>query len=57
MKELRKQLKKIEETWGIKAYREIEELVIRMQISMDEIRKSRETWKRKYMDLKEKVKD
>lgn len=52
MTELRNQLKKIEEAWGIKAYLAITDVIYKMQMRVKDITESRETWKARYFALK-----
>jgi len=47
-----KSLKEIEEKFGIRAYNEIVNLIGKQQERIDDLKKSRENWKRKYETLK-----
>jgi len=53
MKELTKQLRVIEEKWGIQAYKDIVDVLVKKEMRIDDLTESRENWKKKYKDLKE----
>jgi len=56
MKELLKQLKVIEEKWGLKAYEEILGWANKVQMNSDEVTKSRDKWRKKYENLRDERK-
>ena len=53
-KEIFKTLKKLEEKWGIEAWNDLMDVFWKFQLRIDDLLKSREKWKAKYHDMKEK---
>lgn len=47
------ELRRIEEKWGVKAYNDFCKVLTRMQSKIDDLTKSRDNWKKKYMELKD----
>ena len=52
MKEIYKKLKIIEKKWGIKAWNDICNFISSLVDKINELQKSRDNWKTKYMKLK-----
>jgi len=52
MKQIIKQLNKIKEVWGVEAFEEIMEFCFKLYQKIEDLTKSRNNWKQKYMDLK-----
>lgn len=57
MKELLKELKELEERHGIKAWNDICDYIYTLIRKIEDLTESREKWKKKYMDLKDRVGD
>jgi len=51
-KEVYKDLRKIEEAWGVKAYQDIFDVLYKMEMRIADLVKSRENWRTKYFKLK-----
>ena len=54
MKELIRKIKRFEEQSGLKLYDEIIDDIFKMEMKIDELKKSRENWREKYFNLKRK---
>ncbi len=54
MKEIPKQLKEIEKKFGIEAYNRLLDIFTKQYLKIEELTKSRDLWKNKYMNLKNK---
>tara|TARA_R100001530_G_scaffold96094_2_gene66858 strand:- start:305 stop:487 length:183 start_codon:yes stop_codon:yes gene_type:complete len=52
MTEFYKNMKKLEEKFGITAWNEILSELSKLQMKIEELIKSRDNWKHKYMELK-----
>jgi len=52
MKAIPQQLKELEKKFGITAYNELLDIFAKQYMKIEELIKSRDNWKKKYMDLK-----
>lgn len=51
-REIIDQLQIIRERWGVAAFQEIQEYVFKIGIKMEDLRKSRDNWRKKYEGLR-----
>ena len=51
-----KDWKKIEQKFGIDAWEEVREFIWKQQLKIEELTRSRDNWKEKFMKLKEETK-
>ena len=57
MKEIEKQMNQIKEKWGINAFHEIENYCFTLYRKIQDLIKSRDNWKKKFNNLKDKTKN
>lgn len=56
MEEYIKELKEIEDKFGIEAYNNITNIIWKMQLKINDLVISRNNWKEKYIELEKRVK-
>ena len=56
VREVWKDAEKIREVYGIEAFDRIMDLLFRMQLRIEELKKSRDNWKKKYQKSREEMK-
>jgi len=54
MKELIKKIKEFEKKSGLKLYEDIMNDLVKISMKIEDLKKSRENWKEKYMEVKKK---